>query len=96
LATMPVAVKSNILIKAEEDDRISFDDQVVPTALEIIGELLQSASTKNPVELDQFLMHVRVDGPQICQEMIQETINQLPPIMHRTYLVQKLIKAPSA
>lgn len=87
---------ADILIQAEEDDRISFDDKVVPVSLEIGSRLLAQASRMNSDELDHFLNHVKVDGPRICQEMIKETVNRLPPVMHRTYLVEKLVKPPSA
>ena len=87
---------ADILIKAEEDDRISFDDEVVPVSLEIGSHLLARASRMNSDELNHFLNHVKVDGPRICLEMIKETVDRLPPVMHRTYLVEKLVKPPSA
>ena len=74
---------ADILIQAEEDDRISFDDEVIPVSLDIGSRVLAQASRMNSDELDHFLNHVKVDGPRICQEMIKETVNRLPPVMHR-------------
>jgi hypothetical protein len=87
---------ATLLIRAEEDERISFDDQVVPTSLEIVSRVTGRASEMAPDELEMFLTHLRVDGPEICEEMIRETVNRLPPIMHREYLIQKLVKPPGA
>jgi hypothetical protein len=56
---------AGILIQAEEDDRISFDDEVVPVSLEIGSHVLAQASRMNSDELDHFLNHVKVDGPRM-------------------------------
>jgi len=85
------------MIQAEEDTRISFDDQIVPTALDIMAKILQRASVMQPGELNAFLTHMQEDVKEIAQQMIAETIRtQSPPIMHREYLSEKLIKPPSA
>jgi len=83
---------ADTLIEAENGERISFDDQVVPAAFEILSNLIQRALATSPGELDQFVSHVREHGPDICQQMIRETVLQTPPIMHRTYLVGRLTK----
>ena len=98
LIEMIDAIKNcaDILIQAEEEDRILFDDQVLPTAFEITATLLTRASKMTPDKLDVFLKHIQVDGPEICQQMIKETLNKVPPIIHRSDLLDKLVKPPSA
>jgi len=87
---------ANIFVEAEENELISFDDQIVPTALNIIASLVQRASKMQREELSAFVAHIQDDGPVIAKEMIAETVNRLPPIMHREYLAEKLVKTPSA
>ncbi len=86
---------AKLFVEADENELISFDDQITSTSLLIIGRIFNSASTMKLDELIEYLNHLRVDGPEICKKMIQETSRKSPPIMHRTYLVQMLIKPRS-
>lgn len=87
---------AQILIDAEEEGSIQFDDQVVPAAFHIISDITGKAAQMNANELEAFSGHLREDGPILLQKMIEDMLHNSPPVMSRSYLEGKLIKAPSA
>jgi hypothetical protein len=80
-----------LFVNADEEQRISFDDQIVPTAFEIIGMINTRASTLSTERREAFLAHIRDHGPNLCLELIARVQRRSPPIIHRPELVEKLI-----
>lgn len=79
-----------LFISAEEEQRISFDHQIIPTAFEIIGTINAKASKLSAEGRERLLAHIRDDGPTRCLEMIAEAQRRSPPVIHRSELVQGL------
>lgn len=87
---------ANLLIAAENSGKISFDDQVASTAMSIVSKLMDQASKMKPDELETLLKHIREDGPDVAESMINEIVlTKTPPIMDSRYLIEVLIKPPS-
>ena len=90
------AANARMLADAEQEERISFDDRIIQTSLAIVSELTRQASTMPLERLAEFVRHLREDGPQICEWMIQEVSSKSPPVMSSHYLRLHFVKPPEA
>jgi hypothetical protein len=82
----------DFFMQADQEQRISFDHEIVPTAFEIIGRIFSRASALSDQQRDLFLAHIRDQGPTICLEIITSAQRRSPPVVHRHELVEMLIK----
>jgi hypothetical protein len=81
----------SLFIEADEEQRISFDDRVVPTALKILARISTSAAELPAERREKYLAHIRERGPSICVDLIASVQRRSPPVIHSDELTATLI-----
>ncbi|HLH04310.1 MAG TPA: hypothetical protein VKX25_16215 [Bryobacteraceae bacterium] len=80
-----------LFVRAEQEQRISFDDEGVATGLQIVARISASAAELSPERRERYLRHIREHGPAICQDLIAGVQRRSPPVVHSDELMATLL-----